>query len=132
MMSAKLPAKSPRRRDLRWHYRSRHDALIATSNRLFYDDRLVVFPSPWRGDANAGLVLRHDPTTVYGRGGSRKNVEEARAVARAAKRHVLEHPKLTLGIAAFSKAQQDAILDELDVLRRERARLRRVRLGTPV
>lgn len=118
MMSAKLPTKSPRRRDLRWHYRSRHDALIATSNRLFYDDRLVVFPSPWRGGANAGLILRHDPTTVYGRGGSRKNVEEARAVAEAARRHVLEHPKLTLGIAAFSKAQQEAIQDELDRLRK--------------
>ena len=118
MMSARLPAKSPRRRDLRWHYRSRHDALIATSNRLFYDDRLVVFPSPERAGANAGLVLRHDPTTVYGRGGTRKNAAEARAVALAAQRHVLESPGLTLGIAAFSKAQQEAIQDEIDLLRR--------------
>ena len=119
MMSAKLPARSPRRRDLRWHYRSRHDALIATSNRLFYDDRLVVFPSPWRGGADGGLILRHDPTTVYGRGGTRKNVEEARTVARAARDHVRAHPKLTLGVAAFSKAQQEAIQDEIDALRRE-------------
>ena len=118
MMSAKLPAKSPRRRDLRWHYRSRHDALIATSNRLFYDDRLVVFPSPERAGANAGLVLRHDPTTVYGRGGTRKNAGEAHAVALAAQRHVRESPELTLGIAAFSKAQQEAIQDEIDLLRR--------------
>ncbi|MGV3618013.1 MAG: DUF3320 domain-containing protein [Fimbriimonas sp.] len=119
MMSAKVAQRSPRRRDLRWHYRSHHDGLIATSNRLFYKDRLVVFPSPWRSGANGGLVLRHDPTTVYGRGGSRKNLAEARAVALAALKHAREHPNLTLGIAAFSKAQQEAILDELDVLRKE-------------
>ncbi|RYG35826.1 DUF3320 domain-containing protein [bacterium] len=118
MMSAKVPAHSPRRRDLRWHYRSRHDGLIATSNRLFYEDRLVVFPSPERGGSNAGLILRHDPATVYGRGGTRKNAAEAKAVAHAAQRHVREHPGRTLGIAAFSKAQQEAIQDEIDLLRR--------------
>ncbi|RYG48546.1 DUF4011 domain-containing protein, partial [bacterium] len=118
MMSAKVPAHSPRRRDLRWHYRSRHDGLIATSNRLFYDDRLVVFPSPLRAGANAGLVLSHDPTSVYGRGGSRKNLAEARTVALAAQRHMHEHPGRTLGIASFSKTQQEAIQDEIDVLRR--------------
>ena len=32
--------------ELRWHYRSRHESLIAVSNHEFYDDRLVVFPSP--------------------------------------------------------------------------------------
>ena len=31
---------------LRWHYRSRHESLIAFSNSEFYDNRLVVFPSP--------------------------------------------------------------------------------------
>jgi very-short-patch-repair endonuclease/DNA polymerase III delta prime subunit len=119
LMSARLPARSPRRRDLRWHYRSHHDGLIATSNRLFYEDRLVVFPSPWRSGANSGLMLRYDPTTVYDRGGKRKNILQARQVALAAKRHVIEHPKLTLGIAAFSKAQQEAIQDEIDLLRGE-------------
>ena len=41
-------------RMLRWHYRSRHESLIAVSNREFYDDRLVVFPSPDAGAARAG------------------------------------------------------------------------------
>jgi len=30
-------------RMLRWHYRSRHDSLIAVSNNEFYNNRLVVF-----------------------------------------------------------------------------------------
>lgn len=118
MMSAKVPINSPRRRWLRWHYRSRHDALIQTSNRLFYDDKLVVFPSPFRAGAGSGLVFRHDSTTVYDRGASRKNQLEAAAVARATLRHVTESPTQTLGIAAFSKAQQEAIQDELDILRK--------------
>src|SRR5690349_5808723 len=33
-------------RMLRWHYRSRHQSLINLSNQEFYDNRLVVFPSP--------------------------------------------------------------------------------------
>ena len=33
-------------RALRWHYRSRHESLIAFSNRRFYEDKLIVFPSP--------------------------------------------------------------------------------------
>ena len=40
-------------RMLRWHYRSRHESLIAVSNREFYDDRLVVFPSPDAGRRDA-------------------------------------------------------------------------------
>lgn len=119
MMSSKIPLSSPRRRWLRWHYRSRHDALIRTSNRLFYDDKLVVFPSPYRAGAGAGLVFRHDPTTIYERGGSRKNLKEAEAVATAAMKQILESPHLTLGIVAFSKAQQEAIEDALDRLRKE-------------
>ena len=119
LMSSKVPPRSPRRRDLCWHYRSRHDSLITTSNRLFYDNRLVVFPSPQRHGAGAGLILRHDPTTIYGRGAKRTNPKEAKQIAEAALHHVREHPELTFGIAAFSKAQREQILDEIDLLRRD-------------
>lgn len=117
LMSSKIPARSPRRRDLRWHYRSKHDSLIATSNRLFYRDRLVVFPSADRQNAEVGLVFHHLSHTVYGRGGSKKNPEEARVVARAVLQHGKERPHLSLGVAAFSTAQQEAIQDELERLR---------------
>ncbi len=39
-------AQSAPQRMLRWHYRSRHESLIAVSNHAFYNDRLVIFPSP--------------------------------------------------------------------------------------
>ncbi|TGQ76875.1 hypothetical protein EN849_33010, partial [Mesorhizobium sp. M2D.F.Ca.ET.206.01.1.1] len=33
-------------RDLRWHYRSRNESLIAFSNHHYYQNRLITFPSP--------------------------------------------------------------------------------------
>lgn len=105
---------------LRWHYRSRHESLIAVSNHEFYEDELVVFPSPIERSATLGLVLHHMPDTVYGRGGSRVNREEARAVARAVMAHASLSPQDSLGVAAFSLDQAQAILDQLEVLRRGR------------
>lgn len=121
MFSSKIPEISPRRRDLRWHYRSRHDGLISTSNRLFYKDRLVVFPNPWRSGTGAGLIFRYDPTTIYERGNSRSrtNPLEAKQVAQAAYEHIRRNPRLSLGIATFSKAQQRAIQDELFLLQQK-------------
>lgn len=122
--SFRIPEGSPCRRDLRWHYRSRHEDLIRTSNRLFYKDRLVIFPHPQRSGSEMGLVLRHSPTTVYGRGNTRKNELEAKEVAQAALEHVRSCPGLSLGIVAFSKAQQEAIEDQLDLFRKQDPALR--------
>ena len=104
-------------RMLRWHYRSRHESLIALSNKEFYDSRLVVFPSPEPNKKGLGLVFRYLPDSVYARGRSRTNRKEAQAVALAVMQHAHATPHLTLGVAAFSLAQADAILDELERLR---------------
>ncbi|MCW5637811.1 MAG: DUF3320 domain-containing protein [Rubrivivax sp.] len=104
-------------RMLRWHYRSRHESLIALSNQEFYDHRLVVFPSPDATRTGLGLVYHHLTDTAYDRGRSRTNRKEAATVARAVMRHARERPSLSLGVAAFSMAQADAIIDELERLR---------------
>lgn len=105
-------------RMLRWHYRSRHHSLIAVSNNEFYDNRLVVFPSPGVNPYARGLRLRHLPHTVYDRGKTSTNPEEAKAVAEAVMAHAREYPDLTLGVVAFSVAQRDAIEMQLERLRR--------------
>lgn len=105
-------------RMLRWHYRSRHESLIAVSNREFYESRLIVFPSPDSAREQAGLTLHHLPHTAYDRGGSRTNQGEAAHVAQAVMAHARDFPHLTLGVAAFSSAQTTAILDEVERLRR--------------
>ena len=105
-------------RMLRWHYRSRHESLIAVSNQEFYDSRLVVFPAAGYESEARGLVFHHLPSTEYGRGGARSNKGEATAVAEAVLRHAKDFPHLTLGVAAFSVAQRDAIEMQLEDLRR--------------
>ena len=105
-------------RMLRWHYRSRHESLIAVSNREFYDNGLVVFPSPDSSREDIGLKYHHLPDTSYDRGRSRTNRKEAATVAMHVMEHARRSPEYTLGVAAFSSAQREAILDELERLRR--------------
>jgi very-short-patch-repair endonuclease len=104
-------------RMLRWHYRSRHESLIALSNKEFYDNRLVVFPSPEATKKGLGLVFHHLKDTAYDRGRSRTNRKEALVIAQAVMHHAHTSPHLTLGVAAFSLTQADAIIDELERLR---------------
>ncbi len=105
-------------RMLRWHYRSRHQSLIAVSNRQFYENKLFVVPSPYTAEAGMGLRFHRIPDGIFDAGGKRCNLVEAKVVARAIIRHALDCPDLSLGVAAFSVAQRRAILDELELLRR--------------
>lgn len=117
-MMASATRGTTRTKELSWHYRSLHPSLIEPSNQAFYGGSLVVFPTTGR-DESLGLKLRHDPESVYDRGRSRTNPREAESVARAALDHALMRPHESLGIAAFSKTQQEAIQDALDRIRRE-------------
>ncbi len=114
-------AKGMPSRMLRWHYRSRHDSLIALSNREFYEGKLVVFPSPARTTPGEGLAYRHLPDTAYERGTTRSNPKEADAVVEAVLEHARTRPGLSLGVVAFSQAQKDAIEKRIEALARKDA-----------
>lgn len=111
-------AQNAPQRMLRWHYRSRHESLISVSNKEFYNSKLVVFPSSVYSDDSMGLVFHHLKDAVYDRGKTQTNPEEARIVAEHVMRHAKEHPELTLGVAAFSIQQMQAIIDQLEIKRR--------------
>lgn len=113
-------AKGALERYLSWHYRSRHESLIAVSNVEFYDRRLVIFPSPGTNENASGLKFRHLPNAIYDRGRTRTNREEAKAVAKAVIEHAEKRPNLSLGVVAFSMAQRDLIQVEVELMRRER------------
>ena len=83
-------SRGAHQRMLRWHYRSKHESLIAVSNHLFYDDRLVVFPSPDRQKESVGLVYRKVEKAPYDRSKTRTNPGEAKAVAEAVMKHAIE------------------------------------------
>ena len=108
---------------LRWHYRSLHHSLIAVSNREFYENKLFVIPSPEIESDEFGLRFHHVPNGVFDRGGSRQNRTEARAVAEAVMSHACNDREHSLGVAAFSVAQRDSILSELELLRRDHQEL---------
>lgn len=52
---------------LQWHYRSRHESLISLSNQEFYENKLVIFPSPG-SKHRMGLFFHHLPDTYYDKG----------------------------------------------------------------
>ncbi len=114
-------------RDLRWHYRSRSESLIAFSNHHYYQNRLVTFPSPAVEDR--AVSLRKIPHGVYDKGKSRTNRIEAEAVvAEAVERmerwlKMPERERPTLGVITFNAQQQSLILDLLDAARRDKPEL---------
>src|SRR5581483_8099521 len=104
---------------LRWHYRSRHHSLIAVSNHEFYEDKLYIVPSPFLSAGGFGLKFNHVPGGVFDSGVSGTNRVEAKAVRQAIVNHARNNRDQTLGVVAFSVRQRQAILDELELLRRE-------------
>lgn len=105
-------------RMLRWHYRSKHQSLIAVSNRQFYEGKLFIVPSPYTAEAGMGLRFHYISEGLFDAGGTRTNKVEAKIVAQAIIEHARECPHLSLGVAAFSAAQRRAILDQLELMRR--------------
>lgn len=102
-----------RERLLRWHYRSRDDSLIAFSNHEFYKNRLVTFPDAGSAD-ELGVTLVHCANGVYDRGGSRTNQVEAQRVADLVTQIAQAHRADSIGVVAFSKAQEQAIWDTFE------------------
>ena len=104
---------------LRWHYRSRHESLIAVSNDQFYDNRLLIYPSISANVPGVGLEFRSSTGSVYDRGKSAKNKLEARLIVEEAVKHYRNSPDESLGIGTFSMKQQQAILDEIEIAMKE-------------
>lgn len=105
--------------DLRWHYRSRREGLIAFSNHHYYENRLRTFPSPH--SEYIGVRLVAVPDGFYDKGKTRTNPAEAEAIKAEVARRLLD-PVLSresLGIVTFSQAQQTLVMDKLDEARRE-------------
>lgn len=117
----------PNQAMLKWHYRSQHPGLIAVSNRNFYDNQLLLPPSTLRTSYSDGLGVSmiKSPANGYERGGANggRNILEAEQIAKEVIRFAKANPKKTLGVAAFSVKQRDAIRDMVDDQRRKHPEL---------
>lgn len=97
-------AFSPKHR-LRWHYRSKHESLIAFSNHYVYDNELIIFPTPHSGKRDLGVSLvRADG--IYERG---LNPTEANKVVDGIIHFMKTTPDKSLGVVTMNKSQQEHI-----------------------
>lgn len=97
---------------LRWHYRSRHESLIAFSNREFYENSMLTFPSVNDREKRVSLVKVNG---FFERGKGRVNEGEAKAIVEEIKKRY-RNPKFTnqtVGIVTFNISQQTLIEDLL-------------------
>jgi len=97
---------------LTWHYRSRHESLIAFSNSQYYDGKLYTFPSV---DDRSSKVSFVPVEGTYDMGRSRSNRAEAEAIVAEVVRRLSDDKlsKQSIGVVSFSKVQQDLIEDIL-------------------
>lgn len=96
-------------RSLRWHYRSRHEHLIAFSNIKIYNSQLITFPSSIESAPDCGVEYIYVKDGVYDRGGKKNNIAEARKVADLVYEHFKKYPNRSLGVVTFSESQQNAV-----------------------
>jgi superfamily II DNA or RNA helicase/very-short-patch-repair endonuclease len=101
--AAVLPEKN-----LRWHYRSRTEELIQFSNHHYYNNSLRTFPEN-DPDVETGVEFEYVEDGVYDRGGSRQNEIEAQRVIDLIEDHAETRSDKSLGVVAFSSAQEQAI-----------------------
>ncbi|HOG17303.1 MAG TPA: DUF3320 domain-containing protein [Syntrophales bacterium] len=106
---------------LDWHYRSRHESLIAFSNRQYYENRLHTFPAAIAEHPRLGVRWCEVLDGVYDHGKSRTNRKEAEAVVAEIIRRLRDPQEQSnsLGVVTFSQAQQGLVEDLLDAARSE-------------
>ena len=112
-------------RYLLWHYRSKHESLIAFSNAEYYENKLLTFPSPDNIESKVRLVRIEG---VYDKGKSRQNKQEAEAVVREIERRLSDETlqQRSIGVVTFSLVQQMLVEDLLSDLFVARPDLERI------
>ena len=98
---------------LLWHYRSKHESLIAFSNSQYYENKLLTFPSP--DDIQSKVTYTQIPG-YYDKGKSRQNKFEAEAVVNEIMSRLSDKEKAvrSIGVVTFSSVQQTLIEDMLN------------------
>ena len=93
---------------LMWHYRSRYEQLISFSNRYIYKDHLITFPSSETDKHWIGVDYYFCENGIFSHK-SHQNENEARYIINLIFENIKQHPERSLGVVAFSVAQQDLI-----------------------
>jgi superfamily I DNA and/or RNA helicase/very-short-patch-repair endonuclease len=104
-------------RQLRWHYRSQHESLIDFSNKQFYENNLIVFPSPSSKNSDElGLKYHYIENSAYQNG---RNKVEAKIIIEHLEKQMKNYPNRSIGIGTFNSTQRDLIQDMVDEREKE-------------
>ena len=116
-------------RQLRWHYRSKHESLIAFSNHSFYESNLILFPSPHKVKSPRNFTsfdeeTNYDYGIVYSRVEDgcfikRRNEREAKVISEAVREHFEFRTRETLGVVAMNVEQRQRIENAIEALAKE-------------
>ncbi|VVP81086.1 hypothetical protein PS914_02199 [Pseudomonas fluorescens] len=105
---------------LSWHYRSRHESLIAFSNQRYYDSQLITFPA---AQTRASAVEWRRVNGLYAKGKGRHNQVEAEAIVTETVRRLTDPAFVasghSIGIITLNSDQQKLISDLLDSARQQ-------------
>jgi very-short-patch-repair endonuclease len=105
---------------LSWHYRSRHESLIAFSNHRYYDSNLITFPA---AETRASAVEWRKVEGVYAKGKGRYNQAEAQAIVDETVKRLTDPAFVaagySIGIITLNSDQQKLINDLLDAARKQ-------------
>lgn len=102
-------------RKLKWHYRSRHESLIAFSNVHFYDSSLILFPSPINTSDELGIRYKH----IDAKFNDGVNSIEALKVVELLSRLLIDSPGESIGIVAMNSRQREEIEHLLEIKLKE-------------
>ncbi|WP_411846617.1 DUF3320 domain-containing protein [Roseibacillus persicicus] len=108
------------RQGLSWHYRSRHESLIAFSNLRYYEGKLITFPSAVTSDR---AVSWRRVEGVYAKGKGRTNSAEAKALVAEVVTRLTDlsftRENKSLAVITLNSDQQRLVEDLLDQARRD-------------
>lgn len=112
---------------LLWHYRSKHESLIAFSNAKYYENKLLTFPST---DDIISKVQFVPVKGFYDKGKTRQNAAEAKAIVEEVVARLSDDKlsRKSIGIVTFSAVQQSLIEDLLTDVYRLRPDLEKIAL----
>jgi len=96
----------PNVKRLKWHYRSKHESLIAFSNHNFYDGELMIFPSPSKDSSKTGIIRRFVNNGFFV---EQINKNEANQIIINICNHLALNTKESLGVVVMNKKQADYI-----------------------
>ena len=100
-------------RRLKWHYRSKHSGLIQFSNRMVYNDELIVFPSANENELEMGVEYRF----IDGLYKSNTNAIEAEKIVDAIIKFMENDQKRSLGVVTFNIQQTTLIQEKFEYVK---------------